>query len=208
MSLIKAKKVIRKYTCDLLKAHDSEFFTNENTAWINTDENRNGNPERTECFLALTADDSYGFSIDREFYLDEEDVSTEDVYKTKQVEIHTITVMFGVTSMSKKGVLTPLEAQNLAYTACSHIRKNFKTLASSSYFLYENDVFTPIHILSNDMSDVTDMSEFEETKYRYTFQFSCKFRFDEVGSVVTSKAENANVELNGSNIDIDFDIDE
>ena len=208
MSLIKVKKVIRKYTCDLLKAYNSSVFTDINTAWINTDENRNGDPERTECWLALTADDSYGFSIDREFYLDEEDVSTADVYKTKQAEIHTITVIFGVTSMSKKGVLTPLEAQNLAYTASSHIRKNLKTLAGSSYFLYDNEVFTPIHILSDEMSNVTDMSEFEETKYRYTFQFSCKFRFDEVGSVITSKAENANVELTGENIDIEFDIEE
>ena len=208
MSLIKAKKVIRKYACDLLKAYNSSVFTDINTAWINTDENRNGDPERTECWLALTADDSYGFSIDREFYLDEEDISTTDVYKTKQVEIHTITVMFGVTSMSKKGVLTPLEAQNLAYTACSHIRKNLKTLAGSSYFLYDNEVFTPIHILSDEISDVTDMSEFEETKYRYTFQFSCKFRFDEVGSVITSKAEDANVELTGEDIDITFDIEE
>lgn len=208
MSLIKVKKVIRKYTCDLLKAYNSLVFTDINTAWINTDENRNGDPERTECWLALTADDSYGFSIDREFYLDEQDPSTADVYKTKQVEIHTITVMFGVTSMSKKGVLTPLEAQNLAYTASSHIRKNLKTLAGSSYFLYDNTGFTPIHILSDEMSDVTDMSEFEETKYRYTFQFSCKFRFDEIGSIVTSKAENANVELTGENIDITFDTEE
>lgn len=206
MSITLVKKAIRKYCQNLLTAKYPTYFTSNNVIWANTWDDKDPTSlsvDRTECFLSVFSDEAYGFGVDREFY---ESLQTDDKYYTKQVEIREITVNIGVSSMLKEGVLTGLEAQNLANEAVAYIRRNLKTLASSNYFLYNNTYFTPIHVISNEISGIQDASEFEETRNRFTYQFTCKFRFDEVGEVETNLANGGNVELIGTDIDIDFDI--
>lgn len=209
MSLIKVKASIRSYIKDLLKIKYPSYFNDNNTIWINTQDDKQvleNSFDRIECYLAIISNDNVGWGIDGIFYLDEDLSTTTDVWVTEQIETNLITVNIAVTAMKKKNVLTGLEAQNLAQEACSYIRKSLKSLATMNYFQYDNTFFTPIHVISSDMSQVTDVSEFEETTGRHTFQFTCLFRFDDISSVVTPKAESIDVELSGTDIDIDFDI--
>lgn len=209
MSLGKVKASIRSYIKGLLKTKYPDYFDDNNTVWINTQDDKailEKDFDRIECYLAIISNDNVGWGVDGRFYLDEDLSTTSDVWVTEQIETNLITVNIAVTAMKKKGVLTGLQAQNLAEEACGYIRKNLKSLATMNYFQYDNTFFTPIHVISNEISTVVDVSEFEETTGRHTFQFNCLFRFDDIGSVITPKAESANVTLIAENIDYDFDI--
>lgn len=209
MSLGKVKASIQSYIKGLLKTKYPSYFDDNNTVWVNTQDDKEvleNSFDRIECYLAIISNDNVGWGTDGKFYLDEDLSTTTDVWVTEQIETNLITVNIAVTAMKKKNVLTGLQAQNLAQEACGYIRKSLKSLAAMNYFQYDNTFFTPIHVISSEMSQVTDVSDFEETTGRHTFQFTCLFRFDDIGSVITPKAESANVELTGTDIDIEFDI--
>ena len=75
--------------------------------------------------------------------------------------------------------LSDVQAQNLVLDACSYLRRMLKSQYAGNYFLYDNELFTPIFVLAQqkDVSDIEDTSSFEETRNRHTCQFSCKFSF-------------------------------
>ena len=187
-----------------------------NVYWSDTRKDRPS--DAVECTLRIIGDSTANSKgSDGEFYLDETDTGTGDVYKTNLEDTHIITVKFAVNTMKKDNsdgstALSDLQADNLAHQACSRLRMLLKSEQSSSYFLYDNTIFTPIFVLStnSDLSDVDGLFEFESTRGRHTFQFTCKFSFNITDSIETPLAQGAQLTLsdtNGSALDtlnIDF----
>ena len=88
--------------------------------------------------------------------------------------------------------LTALQAQNLTYNACSYLKMLLKSGSASDYFRYENEILTPISVCSQNrnVSEITDISIFEDTRNRQTNQFSCKFAFDQTDRLEVDMAQN------------------
>ena len=91
-----------------------------------------------------------------------------------------------------------------------YIRNRLKSGSALEYFEWDNDIFTPIEVITTDgdLTNIEDVSEFEETKNRFTSQFSCKFKYSEIGSRETKVATGAHVDLEEltDNTNDDFDI--
>src|SRR5574344_253117 len=178
-----------------------------NVYWINTITDR---PElATECYLDIGSDQSVNKGTDGEFYYN----PTTQKYYNKVEETHILTVYFIISSMKRedsKGsiILSDVQAQNLVLDACSYLRRMIKSQYAGNYFLYENELFTPIFVLAQqkDISDIEDTSSFEETRNRHTCQFSCKFSFTITDSIEAqlSKGVTINDEQAQEIIDIDF----
>jgi len=221
MNINLVKKAIATYTYNILNTKYPTIFkgyttTNasgtsinyRNVYWSETLEYR---PiDATECCLDVTKIESINTKgIDSDFYYDEE----LEKYQTKTKEDIIVTVNFNVTSMKNKGLnLTDLQAQNLVNDTCMYIRNQLKSGSAFNYFQYDNDIFTPIEVLiqQGDLSDIEDVSYFEDTKYRFTSQFSCKFRYSEVGSYDTLLAQGAHIEIGedelAENVEIDISL--
>lgn len=219
MNINLVKKAIVSYIYDILNTKNSAIFkeyttTNptgttikyKNVYWSETLEYR---PiDATECCLDVLKIESINTKgIDSDFYYDD----TLDKFQTKTKEDIIVTVNFNVTSMKNKGLsLTDLQAQNLVNDTCMYIRNQLKSGSAFNYFQYDNEIFTPIETLiqQGDLSDIEDVSRFEDTKYRHTSQFSCKFRYTEVGSYDTSLAQGAHIEIGedelAQNVEIDI----
>ena len=181
--------------------------TAPNVYWINTISDR---PElATECYLDISNDQSVNKGTDGEFYYN----STTQKYYNKVEETHILTVYFIISSMRQEDddgsiILSDVQAQNLVLDACSYLRRMLKSQYAGDYFLYDNELFTPIFVLSQqkDVSDIEDTSEFEETRNRHTCQFSCKFSFTITDSVEAQLAKGVTVYDKTAQeiIDIDF----
>lgn len=162
--------------------------------------------DATECWLDVINDEAVNWGSDGEYYQDTE--SGKWYYKLS--DLHEITVNFAVTSMKNKKInLTALQAQNLAYNACSYLRMLLKSGSASDYFCYENEYLTPILVCSQNknVSEITDTSIFEDTKSRHTCQFSCKFRYDQVSRREVDLAQGAHVDVMQSDGEIADSID-
>ena len=179
-----------------------------NVYWINTITDR---PElATECYLDISNDYSVNKGTDGEFYYN----PTTQKYYNKIEETHILTVYFIISSMRQEDsngsiLLSDVQAQNLVLDACSYLRRFLKSQYAGNYFLYDNELFTPIFVLSQqkDVTDIEDTSEFEETRNRHTCQFSCKFSFTITDSVEAQLAEDAHVIVDDVTAqDITFDI--
>ena len=184
--------------------------TAPNVYWINTITDR---PElATECYLDIGSDQSVNKGTDGEFYYN----STDQKYYNKIEETHILTVYFIISSMRRedKGgsiTLSDVQAQNLVLDACSYLRRMLKSQYAGNYFLYDNELFTPIFVLAQqkDISDIEDTSSFEETRNRHTCQFSCKFSFTITDSVEAQLADGAHIIIDDETAqDITFDISE
>src|SRR5574344_408804 len=194
---------ISKYTSTVTQKEKSA----PNVYWINTISDR---PElATECYLDVSLDQSVNKGTDGEFYYN----STDQKYYNKVEETHILTVYFIISSMKREGsngsvILSDVQAQNLVLDACSYLRRMLKSQYAGDYFLYNNELFTPIFVLAQqkDVTDIEDTSEFEETRNRHTCQFSCKFSFTITDSIEAqlSKGVTVNGEQAQEIIDIDF----
>lgn len=146
-----------------------------NVYWANTQQDR---PlDATLCTLNVVRDDSYTFGTDGKFIPDS---NINGHYEG--IEPHFLTVRFAVVSMKNKALnLSALQAQNLSYSACSYLRTILKSGSASYYFQSENEIAgSPILVCSQagNITEVLDISTFEDTKNKYTHQFSCVFRYD------------------------------
>jgi len=219
MNINLVKKAISSYVYDLLVTKYPQYFglqtfINEegttinypNVYWAGTVVYR---PiDATECFLDITKAESLVFGIDGKFYK-----GTDDKYYIEEEEPILITVNIAVTSMKNTKLnLNDFKAQNLVSEVSAYIRNRLKSGSALEYFGYDNTIYTPIQVLSSvgDMTEVEDVSYFEETQNRFTGQFSCKFRYSEKGSREAKVATNVNVNLTEltSNTVIDFNVDE
>ena len=220
MNINLVKKAIATYTYNILNTKYPLYFkpysiTNatgttinyKNVYWSETLEYR---PiDATECCLDILKIESINDKgIDSNFYYDE----VLEEYQTKTKEDIIVTINFNITSMKNKGLgLTDLQAQNLVNDACMYIRNQLKSGSAFNYFQYDNEIFTPIEILiqKGDLSDIEDVSRFEDTKYRHTSQFSCRFRYTEIGSYDTLLAQGAHIEIGEDELaqDVEIDID-
>lgn len=146
-----------------------------NVYWQNTVANR---PlDATQCVLTVVRDRSYTFGSDGKFYQDE----TDNKYYYEVSEPHDLTVRFAISSMKNETLnITALQAQNLAYNSCSYLRMLLKSGSASDYFTYDNEIKTPILVgsQSKNISEILNISDFEDTKDKFTYQFSCIFRYD------------------------------
>lgn len=143
--------------------------------------------DATECYLDIISDESHSFGTDSDYY------EKEGKFYRKLREPHEITVNFSISSMKNKLLnLTALQAQNLSYNACAYLRMLLKSGSASDYFRYENNILTPILVCSQNrnVSDITDISIFEDTRNRHTNQFSCKFTFDQIDEYEIDMAQN------------------
>lgn len=181
-----------------------------NVYWINTITDR---PElATECYLDIATDQCVEKGTDGEFYYN----STTQKYYNKIEETHILNVYFIVSSMRRENsdgsiALSDVQAQNLVLDACSYLRRMIKSQYAGNYFLYDNELFTPIFVLAQqkDVSDIEDTSAFEDTRNRHTCQFSCKFSFTITDSVEVQLADGAHVIIDDETAqDITFDIDD
>lgn len=200
LDLAKVKKVILVWAYETLNSHFPEYFNDNdyintsgakvvnspNVYWANTVTDR---PlDATLCYLTLVNDESYSLGSDDIFYYNEE--TNKTYYKI--VEPHEITVRFSVASMKNKSLeLSALQAQNLAYNACSYLKMMLKTGSTSDYFRYDNEITNePILVCTqpNNMSNILEISDFEDTKGKFIYQFSCKFKFDLTTEIEKDKA--------------------
>ena len=130
--------------------------------------------------------------------------STSTTYVTDIIDTHIITVKFAINAMRKENKqtgqteLSDLEADNLALSAASYLRLMLKSTQSSNYFLYDNEIFTPIFVLStgSDLSDIDEAFEFEDTRGSHTYQFTCNFSFDVTEAIDSELAKQAHVYVN------------
>lgn len=200
LDLAKVKKVILTWTYTTLNEQFPDYFNDNdytnisgakvinspNVYWSNTITDR---PlDATLCYLTISSDESYTLGTDGTFYFND---NTQKFYY-KITEPHEIMVRFSVVSMKNKSLnLSALQAQNLAYNACSYLKMMLKTGSASDYFTYDNDIVDePILVCTqpNNMTGITEISEFEDTKDKFTYQFSCKFKFDLVTEIEKDKA--------------------
>jgi len=207
--LKKVKQAILTWTYNTLNSKFGTYFKiTENKPNVYWSETMQFRPvDATECFLDLLSDDSESFGVDGAFYYNE----TDHKYYNTIEETHVITINFAVSSMKSESLgLSALQAQNLAYEACSYIRRMLKSSSSSDYFSFDNEIITPILVLSQNknISSIEDTSDFEETRGRHTCQFSCKFRYDVIDTVEAQVAVDAQVTLEAQNIEYEFNIDE
>ena len=173
----------------------SKTLTYPNVYWSDTRKNRPS--DAVGCILRIISDKTANSKgTDGEFYLNEDN----DKYYTKLEDTHIITVKFAVNTMKKdnsdgSSELTDLQADNLAHQACSHLRMLLKSEQSSSYFLYDNTILTPIFVLSQgaDLSDIDSLFEYEETRGRHIVQFTCKFAFNVIDAVETKLAHGVSI---------------
>lgn len=183
------KQVILTWTYNTLNSEYPLFFNKNdytntqgvlvknspNVYWQNTVANR---PlDATQCVLTVVRDRSYTFGSDGKFYQDE----TDNKYYYEVSEPHDLTVRFAISSMKNETLnITALQAQNLAYNSCSYLRMLLKSGSASDYFTYDNEIKTPILVgsQSKNISEILNISDFEDTKDKFTYQFSCIFRYD------------------------------
>lgn len=201
LDLAKVKKVILTWTYQTLNEYLPEYFNDNdyintsgakvvnspNVYWSNTITDR---PlDATLCYLSIISDESYTLGSDDIFYYD----NNTNKFYCKIVEPHEITVRFSVCSMKNKTLnLSALQAQNLAYKACSYLKMILKSSSTSDYFTYDNDIIDePILVCTqpNNMSNILEISDFEDTKDKFTYQFSCKFKFDLVTRIERDRAQ-------------------
>lgn len=184
----------------------TKTFEYPNVYWADTRRDRPS--DAVECTLRVVGDSTANSKgSDGEFYLGED----EQTYYTKLEDTHIITVKFAVNTMKKNDSdgsteLSDLQADNLVHQACSHLRMLLKSEQSSSYFLYDNEIFTPIFVLSqgSDISDIDSLFEYEETRGRHTSQFTCKFAFDITETITTPLAQGVHIILDEEN-DLELD---
>lgn len=210
MSLFKTAVV--KWTYDLLNKEFPDYFNSNpytnidgiivnnspNVYWANSVTDR---PiDATECYLAIVSDESHSMGTDGEFYQD----TTDNKWYYKLEEPHEITVNFVVSSMKNKALgLNALKAQNLSYNACSYIRMILKSGSASDYFCYENDYLKPILVCSQNrnISNIIPSSDFEETRDKFTYQFSCKFQYTQISKREVDLAQGAHLEIDYGGIE-------
>lgn len=152
--------------------------------------------DATECYLEIISDESHTFGSDNKIF------ERDNKFYRELIEPHEVTVNFAISSMKNKSLnLTALEAQNLSYNACSYLKMLLKSGSASDYFCYENEILTPILVCSQNrnVSDITNISIFEDTRNKHTHQFSCKFRFDQVDEVEIDMAQNIFNEVETTN---------
>lgn len=221
MNITLVKKAIRDYIYTVLNTQYPTYFkesdytqpntptkTAKNVYWSSTMTYR---PlDATECILDITSNKSLVWGIDGHMYKVPATGSADEKYYYEEKEPKILTVNILVTSMKNEKLgLTDLTAQNLALDACTYIANRLKSGSALNYFYYDNTIFTPIEVLtgSEDLTDVDDVSYFEDTQNRHSCQFSCKFRYDETGSREVLLAQGAQIRLDelGESIDIDFD---
>lgn len=218
MNIKLVKKAIVTYAYNVLNAKYPTIFkaysninptgtviNYKNVYWSETLEYR---PiDATECCLDVLKIESLNSKgVDSDYFYDVED----NKFKTKTREDIIVTINFNITSMKNKSLnLTDLQAQNLVSDASMYIRNHLKSGSAFNYFKYENEIFTPIETLiqSGDLSDIEDVSRFEDTKYRHTSQFSCKFRYIENGSYDTLQAQGAHIEIGNDELAENVEID-
>lgn len=210
------KKAVLTWTYDTLNKEFPKYFNKNpyvnldgqtvrnapNVYW--SDSVRDRPLDATECYLDIVSDRSESFGTDGVFYQDPED----NKYYYKLTEPHNVTVNFAISSMKNKQLgLTALQAQNLSYNACSYLRMILKSGSASDYFRYENDILTPILVCSQsrNISEISDISIFEDTRNRHTNQFSCLFTFDQVSRREVDLAQNIYNEVGyAKDLKIDF----
>ena len=221
MNIIAVKKAIRDYIYTILNTQYPTYFkeqdytqpntptkTAKNVYWASTMTYR---PlDATECILDVISNNSFTWGIEGEIFKVEGTGTLDDKYYYEEKERRILTVNILVTSMKNEKLgLTDLTAQNLALDACTHISNRLKSGSALNYFYYDNTIFTPIEVLtgSEDLTDVDDVSYFEDTQNRHTCQFSCKFRYNETGSREVQLAQGAHVRFDelGEVLDILFD---
>lgn len=195
------KAALLNWTYEKLNSKFPEYFNRE--SYINLDGiTVNNSPnvywadsvrdrpiDATECYLDIINDESVSFGSDDKFYQDPED----NKWYYKLIETHEVTVNFAISSMKNKKLgLSSLQAQNLTYNALSYLRLHLKSGSASDYFCYENEYMTPILVCSQhrNMSEITDISVFEDTRNRHTNQFTCKFSYNTVSRREADLAQN------------------
>lgn len=184
------KTAVLTWTYNTLNAEFPEYFNTNpytnlngqtvinsaNVYWADTVRDR---PlDATECCLDIISDEAVSFGTDGDFYQEK-----NGLWYYRLSEPHEIIVNFAVTSMKNKSLgLSALQAENLTYNACSYLRMLLKSGSASDYFCYENGILTPILVCSQNknVSEITDISIFEDTRNRHTNQFSCKFAYNQI----------------------------
>lgn len=183
------KKAILVWTYNTLNKKFPEYFNSNdwqnisgtivknspNVYWSNTVW---GRPlDSTECYLTIVNDKSYQLGTQGNYYVED-----GKMYYSIS-EQHYLTVRFSVCSMKNSQLnLTSLQAQNLVEDACVYLRSMLKSGSASDYFTYTNGIKDNILVCSqaNNVSDVVDVSMFEDTKDKFTSQFTCLFRYDSI----------------------------
>ncbi len=220
MNITLVKQAIVTYVYDILHSKYPTYFkeytfenddgteiTYQNVYWSETMDQRP--VDATECVLDIMKSESLVYGIDGKFYYNEDD----EKYYIEEYEPKLLTINFLVTSMKNDDLsLTDLQAQNLVIEACSYIENRLKSGSALEYFQYENEIFTPIQVVTTliDTTDILDVSFFEETQNRHTCQFRCKFAYAETGSREAKVATNAFTTLTDltDDISVEFEIDE
>lgn len=195
------KKAVLTWTYNQLNSKFPDYFNSKpyinldaqtvknspNVYWADTVRDR---PlDATECYLDIISDTSDSFGTDGVFYQD----PTDNKYYYKLTEPHNVTVNFAISSMKNKQLgLSALQAQNLSHDAITYLRMQLKSGSASDYFRYENDIFSPILVCSQkrNMSEISNISIFEDTRNRHTNQFSCLFTFDQIDKREVDLAQN------------------
>ena len=150
--------------------------------------------DATECILTVKSKTSPSFGTTGSFYQDAEDKN----YYNKLHEINIVDINFKISSMKNEKLgLNDYKAQLLVDEAISYLKTKLKSDNASDWFTWGNDIATPILVLTDtgNMSDITDMSVFEDTKNRFSSQFSCSFRYDYIDKEEAHLAQGAELDV-------------
>lgn len=218
-NIIAVKTAIHQFVRAELVLEFPTYFTspNEQIYWENTRINdRGGFPY---CFLEIENEEVLGFG-DFELYKVVTVDGVKHLYRVDK-EFNVLTIGFNFCAMrddlNGSAPLNGLEAQSIAQRMARHIRRKLRSDDALDWFNYaENDASLQIGLQTENLTDISYLSEYEETKPKHRFRFTCPFNWTDVYEtemkIASQSGDIANfalganlIYLNDTQVDIQID---
>lgn len=144
-------------------------------------------------FFEIESDDTLGYSTFSSY--EKRIIDEETKFYRIDKEFHILTIGFNFCSMRDDiNGLTGLEAQNLANSLARLIRRKLMSDESLDWFNYAGNT-DGVHIgtQTQDISIVQYLPDYEDTKPKHRFRFTCPFNWEDTYETEINMAEAAEI---------------
>lgn len=211
-NIINVKEAIRSFIKSKLVADFPLFFPIDNKKVYWEDTKPNDREDFPYCFIEIESETVDGFDDFGGYELREID-DVKHLYKI-EAEHNNIIVAFNIcstrddtnTNVSLK--LNGLQSQNLAQQMIRMLRRKLRSDESLSWFSNGNNPYNlKIGIETQDISQIQYIPDWEETKDKHRFRFTCPFNWVDKYETEVDIAEAINiVSINNENTNIVIDL--
>lgn len=211
-NIINVKETIRSFIKNKLVSDFPLFFPTNNKKVYWEDTKPNDREDFPYCFLEIESETIDGYDDFNKYEL-RTISSVKHLYKI-ETEHNNIVVGFNIcssrddTNVNNALKLNGLQSQNLAQKMIRTLRRKLRNDESLSWFSDGNNPYNfRIGIETQNISPIQYLPDWEETRDKHKFRFTCSFNWIDVYETEVDIAEAINiVEINNEDTDIVIDL--